>query len=110
MNTSNIITLDINVYGINITHEEIHEAIATYLGPEYKWIVSISVCYKITYPTRLDMIEPIRDHNCIKGILISEEITLTSNGTDYVVPKGTGFILYLSECELKNLLIIHNIV
>ena len=54
------------------------------------------------YLTRLDMIEPIRDRNCIKGILISEEVTLTSNGTDYVVPKGTGFILYLSDGELKN--------
>ena len=54
------------------------------------------------YLTRLDIIEPIRDRNCIKGTLISEEVTLTSNGTDYVVPNGTGFILYPSECELKN--------
>ena len=54
------------------------------------------------YLTRLDMIGPIRDHDCIKGILISEEVTLTKNGTDYVVPKGTGFILYLSDGELKN--------
>ena len=36
LSTSNIIRLDINVHGINITHEEIHQAIATYLGPEYK--------------------------------------------------------------------------
>ena len=45
------------------------------------------------------MIEPTHDHNCIKGILISKEVTLTSNGIDYVVPEGTGFILYLSDSE-----------
>ena len=56
------------------------------------------------YPTslRLNMIEPTHDSNCtnLKGILItSQEVTLTSNGFDYVVPEGTGFILYLSDGE-----------
>ena len=51
------------------------------------------------YYTRLDMIEPTHDHNCIVGILVSQEVTLTSNGTDYVVPERTGFILYLSDGE-----------
>ena len=36
LSSSKMITLDIDVHGINITHEEIHQTIATYLGPEYK--------------------------------------------------------------------------
>ena len=98
----NIIKLGINVYDINITHEEIRQAIATYLGPEYKWIVSIIVCYKCIFPTRPDMIKPMWDHNCTKGIiLITSEVFLTSKESDHVVPEGTGFILYLSDGELK---------
>ena len=60
------------------------------------------------YPTRLDMTEKIQVS--IKGILISKEVTLTSNGTDYVVPKGTGFILYLTGGELKIKLITYDMV
>ena len=55
------------------------------------------------YPTSLTP-EPTQDYNCtnLKGILISQEVTLTSNGVDYVVPEGTGFTLYLSDCEFKH--------
>ena len=39
------------------------------------------------YPTRLDMIDPKQEQNCVMSILLSQKITLTSKGTDYVVPK-----------------------
>ena len=54
------------------------------------------------YPTSLTP-EPTQDYNCtnLKGILISQEVTLTSNGVDYVVPEGTGVTLYLSDGEFN---------
>ena len=38
------------------------------------------------YPIRLDMIDSKHEDNCLMGVLISQEVTLTSKETDYVVP------------------------
>lgn len=34
--TAKMIMLDINIQGMSITHEQVHEAIMNFLGPEYK--------------------------------------------------------------------------